>query len=150
MNHCGYAIEQVLPHAGPMILLDEIRAFDEEGVEARVRIRPDSRFMRPEGMPAHVIIEYMAQACSAFSGIEALESGGSPRIGYLLGTRAFRANRVWMDEGQRLTITARLIFRDDGMAVFDCRAESEDSEIALAQLTVYQPTGGEASTVDND
>jgi predicted hotdog family 3-hydroxylacyl-ACP dehydratase len=150
VKRCDYAIDQVLPHAGPMILLDEVAAYSADRLEAAVEIRSDSRFIRAQGMPAHVIIEYMAQACSAFSGIEALDGGGSPRVGYLLGTRAFRAHRSWIGEGELLAITADLVYRDEEMSVFDCRAVAGSDEIAFARLTVYQPATDDRLVVGHD
>ena len=150
MKRCDYAIDQVLPHAGPMILLDEVAAYGDDRLEAAVEIRSDSRFMRSEGLPAHVVIEYMAQACSAFSGIEALEAGRSPRVGYLLGTREFRAHRSWIGEGERLAITADLVYRDEEMYVFDCKAVAGSDEIAFARLTVYQPTADDRPVAGHD
>ncbi len=140
MTRSAYPIEQVLPHARPMILLDEIEAFDGDRLDASVEIRRESRFIRSQGMPAHVVIEYMAQACSAFSGVEGLEAGQPPRVGFLLGTRAFRAERSWIEVGERLAISVSLVFRDEDMGVFDCRAAAGSDEIAFAQLTVYQPS----------
>ncbi len=150
MKRCDYAIDQVLPHAGPMILLDEVAAYSDDRLKAAVEIRSDSRFIRAQGMPAHVVIEYMAQACSAFSGIEALEAGRSPRVGYLLGTREFRAHRSWIGEGERLAITADLVYRDEEMSVFDCKVDAGSDEIAFARLTVYQPATDDRLVVGHD
>jgi len=36
-------------------------------------------------------------------------------------------------------IFAKLVFREDGMAVFDCRIDLDDVCVATAQLTLYQP-----------
>ena len=150
MKPCAYPIERILPHAGPMILLDDIEAFDDTKLEASVKIRRNSRFMRSDGMPAHVVIEYMAQACCAFSGVEDLCADRTPRVGFLLGTRAFRADRAWIGEGERLKIAIGLVFRDNGMAVFGCTAAAGGIEFASAQLTVYQPSLDEQSRPDND
>jgi predicted hotdog family 3-hydroxylacyl-ACP dehydratase len=139
MKPCPFPIADMLPHAEPMILLDEALGFDDDRLQAAVTIRPDAPFCRSEGMPAHVAIEYMAQACAAWVGLQALRAGGSPRVGFLLGTRSFRATRPWIANGTRLVVTVAVEFRDETMGVFDCRVEDSGGELASAQLTVHQP-----------
>ncbi len=73
-----------------------------------------------------------------------MESGEAVRLGFLLGSRRYKASRAWFRFGERLEITARVVFRDQGMGVFDCRIIGEGGElVAEAQLSVYQPGGDE-------
>jgi predicted hotdog family 3-hydroxylacyl-ACP dehydratase len=123
-----------------MLLLDEVLAHDEHGARASVTIRPGAPFAGPDGVPAHVGIEYMAQACGVWAGGEARRLGGPVRLGYLLGTRSYRATRPYLSLGERFEVTADLIFRDGGMGVFDCRILGAGNDVvAEAQLNVYQP-----------
>jgi ApeP dehydratase len=73
-----------------MILLDEVIGDDNYSLTAEVTITRDSVFLRSDGVPGHVGVEYMAQACGAFAGVHALDSGQPVRIGLLLGTRNYR------------------------------------------------------------
>jgi len=135
-----WPIAELLPHARPMLLLDEALSYDAEGAVAAVTIRPDHPFAGPDGVPAHVGIEFMAQTCGVWAGAEARREGGAVRLGFLLGTRRYRAARPFFRFGERLEITARLVFRDQGMGVFDCRIGGAGGEmLAEAQLSVYQP-----------
>jgi len=145
MKPCPYPIGRALPHAHPMILLDAIEGIADDALEAVVVIDPGKPYWRAGGVPVHVAIEYMAQACGAFVGVEALGRGGSPRIGYLLGTRNFAADRRWFREGDRLRVRVEAVFREGNMGVFDCRIAGDigDVPIATARLTVYQPDDGE-------
>lgn len=135
---CAYSIEQALPHAAPMILLDEIVDFEEDRIETALVIRSAAPFFRPEGMPVHVVLEYMAQACAAMVGVEALMAGQQPQLGLLLGTRNFHAARPWIKEGERLVVFASVEYRDGEIGVFDCEVVCEIEEIATAQVTVFQ------------
>jgi predicted hotdog family 3-hydroxylacyl-ACP dehydratase len=133
-------IAALLPHAPPMLLLDAVLAAGEAAVTAVVVIRPDSLFVVPgEGVPAHVGIEYMAQACGAYAGLEAWRLGLPVRVGFLLGTRRFQSCEPWLRIGWRLVVTARMVFREPPMGVFDCRIQRDLAEVATAQITVYQP-----------
>jgi predicted hotdog family 3-hydroxylacyl-ACP dehydratase len=142
---CPYPLDRTLPHAYPMILLDSITGVADDALEAIVAIGRDKPFFRAGGMPAHVAIEYMAQACGAFVGVEALARGGTPRIGLLLGSRNFAADRQWFHAGETLRVRVEVVFREGNMGVFDCRiaGDAGDEPLATARLTVYQPADGE-------
>ncbi len=73
--------------------------------------------------------------------MEAVAAGRPVQLGYLLGTRRYQAVRPWFNEGERLVITARLIFREKELAVFDCDIKTGPSTLATARLTVFQPDG---------
>ena len=81
----------------------------------------------------------MAQACGAFSGIQAARAGRPPRPGFLLGTRRYLASRPWFAEAEWLAITADLVYCDAEVGVFDCRIRSGSTTVATAQLIVTEP-----------
>lgn len=140
MRPCPYPVSRLLPHAPPMILLDAVAGWRPGTLDAHVTIGPRSRFFQPgRGMPAHVAIEYMAQACGAYAGLEAIEAGEPVRMGFLLGTRNFESRVTWFDVGTTLTITVVEVLRQTPMAIFDCSVRLEADTVATARLTVYQP-----------
>ena len=133
-------IADLLPHAAPMILLDQVTAWDEDSLTAAVTITPTTRFATPgKGVAAHIGIEWMAQACGAFAGMQAKTTGHPVQPGFLLGTRDFTADRPWFTIGETLTVSARRVFLESGMAVFDCRILTNKTTCASARLTVFQP-----------
>ena len=132
-------IETLLPHRPPMILLDAVVACDEARLSAVVTIRPTSLFIEAYRVPGHVGIEYMAQACGAFAGAEALRRGEAVRIGFLLGTRRYIMHAPWFQLGECLTVSVSLGYRDESMATFDGRIDVTGTLAAEARLTVYQP-----------
>ena len=134
-----WPISELLPHTGPAVLLDRVLACDDNCLSAEVAIHPGSSFFQKDGVPAYVGIEYMAQACGAFSGVAAMRSGGAPRLGFILGTRGYHATHAWFCDGQRLIITVELVYRDGEVGVFDCTVLSEAEVIASAQLIVAEP-----------
>lgn len=140
MTPCPWPIEELLPHARPMLLLDQVLSCDAEGSRVMVTIRPDLPFAEARGVPAHVGIEFMAQACGVWAGCAARAQGEAARLGYLLGTRRYVAAAAFFPLGARLEIVAHQVFQDGGMGVFDCRIEARDgTELASAQLSLYQP-----------
>lgn len=140
MKRCPWPVEELLPHAHPMILIDAVESYDTGSLKAAVTVRAGRPFIDPErGAPAHLAIEWMAQACGAFVGAEAREAGQPVRLGLLLGTRNFTARQPWFPLSTRAGIEAALVYRDGEMGVFDCTVEVAGEQAATAQLTVYQP-----------
>jgi predicted hotdog family 3-hydroxylacyl-ACP dehydratase len=141
----SWSMAELLPHQAPMILLDRVLAQDDQGVRVAARIGPDHPFLEGDLVAAHVGIELMAQACGVFAGLEAKMKDAPVRLGFLLGTRKFSADVAGFLLGVELEITARVVFRDMEMAVFDCIIEGQGAVLASAQLTLYQPKDMEAA-----
>jgi predicted hotdog family 3-hydroxylacyl-ACP dehydratase len=135
-------IGELLPHAPPMVLLEEVAGHTAESLTARLMIRADAPFFVADcGIPCHAGLEFMAQACGAFVGLEAHLTGQPVRLGFLLGTRRYQAFVAWLPEGWQLTVTATVVLREGPMGVFDCRIRHGGDDVAMAQLTLYQPNG---------
>ncbi|MBR9970187.1 hypothetical protein [Magnetospirillum sulfuroxidans] len=139
MSACPWPMVELLPHRPPMVLLDALRCFDDESAIAVAVMRPDHPFIRPQGVPAHVGMEMMAQACGAHVGALARSAGGAVQVGFLLGTRGYGASQPWFPLGAELEIEVHRVFQEDGMGVYDCRIVVGGAEIAQARLNLYQP-----------
>jgi len=133
-------IRLLLPHSGPMVLLDRVVCVDEESLCAEVRIRQDSLFCTRDGVGAWVGLEYMAQAIGAYAGYTAHLRGEPVKMGFLLGTRRYECARPLFAVGSLLKICVkRVLQNDDGLASFDCRIDDSHGQLANANLTVFQP-----------
>jgi predicted hotdog family 3-hydroxylacyl-ACP dehydratase len=139
MKRCTYPVAALLPHEAPMILLDDVIEYNATALRARVEISSSSPFVTPEGVPAHVGLEYMAQACGAHAGAMARDAGAPVRVGFLLGTRQYRMHRPWFRIGERLNVSVNMTYSDNEMGSFSCRIEIAGDIVAEAQLNVIQP-----------
>jgi predicted hotdog family 3-hydroxylacyl-ACP dehydratase len=139
LRDCPYSIEELLIHRPPMLLLDKVIGYNEVEVVASVIIDESSLLLTQEGVPGHVALEYMAQACGAYAGAMALDAGAPVKIGLLLGTRMCRVLVPWFRIGDQLKVWASIVFHDEQLAAFDCKIEIGDRLVADAQLKVYQP-----------
>src|SRR5579871_4801612 len=77
-------IEQVVPHRPPMLLLDEVVAWDDAHTECRVFLRDDSPFVASGRVASTLAIEYMAQCIAVFVGMEAYLRGEAIPLGFLV------------------------------------------------------------------
>jgi len=135
-----HAMDAWVPHRGPLSLLEQVEHCDEHGIEARVRVPAGGVFNGDDGVPAWVGIEYMAQAVAAWSGARARTAGGSPKIGYLLGSRRYEAMVPVFDVGADLRVLAQCeLIGENGLGMFDCRIEQGGRVVASGRLSVYEP-----------
>jgi predicted hotdog family 3-hydroxylacyl-ACP dehydratase len=129
-----------VPHRGAMSLLSSVERCDDLSVVAHVRVPAQGVFATPEGVPAWVGIEYMAQAVAAWSGARNHSGGGSPRIGYLLGSRRYEANVPVFPVGAELRVFGQCeLMGDNGLGMFDCRIEQDGRVLASGRLSVFEP-----------
>ena len=135
-----WPLAELLPHAGDMILIDQVLSFDEEQIHTRVTVKPGGLFNRADGsLPAWVGIELMAQSVAAYAGCHARQQGKAVELGFLLGTRKFECNVEHFPAGLELNIHGlRSLEDDNGMGVFECHLTG-DGIHASARLNVFRP-----------
>lgn len=135
-----WPLAELLPHAGDMILIDQVLSCDEEQIHTRLTVRPEGLFNREDGsLPAWIGIELMAQSVAAYAGCRARGEGRPVELGFLLGTRKFNCNVEHFPAGSELRIHAlRSLEDDNGMGVFECHLTGPDIQ-ASARLNVFRP-----------
>ena len=136
-----YEMNEVLPHRGRMLLLDELIDAGPEHVVCAVAIERDTMFCDGvNGVPSWVGIEYMAQTAATYSGVEEARAGVRPTIGLLLGSRRYKPEVPYFAIGSRLRVHAELILRDEtDLVVFSCRIVEGERLVAQADVKAYRP-----------
>jgi len=138
-----FEVADLVPHSGNMNLLDEIVDHGDDWLEARVNITSNSMFIEPNGVPALVGIEYLAQAVAAYAGLQESKSGGKPKLGFLLGVRKYRSSIDCFPVGMSLLLKVHLVMQaDSGLNVFQCFLTGDGIE-ASGRLNVFQPEDAE-------
>ena len=133
-------IRSLIPHTGPMVLLDRIISADAESLCAEVCIRSDSLFCGPRGVGAWVGLEYMAQAIAACAGYGGRLRGEPVKLGFLLGTRRYECNQTLFLLGSVLQVhVRRMLQNENGLGSFECRIDDLQTLLATATITVFQP-----------
>ena len=137
-------IEELVPHASGMLLIDRVLASEGETVQSEAVIRTDNIFFRTgHGVPAYVGFELMAQTISAYDGLLRRKRGQPPAIGFLLGCRSYRCSKNFFEEGERLHIKVTSVLEGEvGMASFECEITDpkNKTEVAKAMINVFRPS----------
>ena len=132
-----------LPHAFPMVLLDKVRAVDDDSAVCHVKVAPEG-VLAPfldsnNALPGWFVLEIMAQTIGVWSGLHGLENGEFPNVGLLLGTRGLRCERPSFPQGSELVCYIHLSLRDEKLGSFECVITLDGEQIASARLSTYQP-----------
>jgi predicted hotdog family 3-hydroxylacyl-ACP dehydratase len=139
-------IDTLIPHKPPMMLIDEIAGEVDDGVI--VIARPNSRawYANEDGsMPAWIGIELMAQAISAWAGLQAYKTGMPPRKGFLIGTREYKSKSSSFTAGKELFIEVHKVYSESqGLAAFNCLIRDDTTMLAEAVVIVINVDSYEA------
>ncbi len=112
MQRAGIAA--LLPHAGAMVLLDQLEAWDAENITCRAssHLEASNPLRRAGRLGAEAGIEYAMQAAALHG---ALTAGGQPQpVGFLASLREVALQAEWLDDPAhgRLRIAAQLQHRE--------------------------------------
>lgn len=155
------AAEHYLPHAAPMVLLEEVLEVGENTACCRVRVSPEgvlAPFLDQLGqLPAWFAIELMAQTVGVWSGWHGEQNGNKPRVGMLLGGRAMKCTMATFPAGSLLTVNVTLLLQDEKLASFECEISmntgldnahrAATQAVAQARLNTYRPETEELKTL---
>lgn len=137
----------LLPHAGNMILLDEICHYSDSQLQALARIGPNHLFLDETGqLPLWCAVEIMAQAIAALAGCHAHDAGQPVKPGFLLGSRQIDLRRPAVAQGSLLRVDVSASTRDEasGFGVFDCSLSLlnalEAAPVSTTSTTFSNPT----------
>ncbi len=147
-----YSIESVLPHAHPMILIDQLETYDEMSATCSLTITAESNFynVTTQAVPSYVGIEYMAQSIAAYANANEKDQGREVSIGFLVSSRKFRVYTPSYTLGSQLVVNVEQLYKEDsGLCAFDCKInlikeEQQNILLAEAKINIFQPNDPEA------
>jgi predicted hotdog family 3-hydroxylacyl-ACP dehydratase len=137
-------ISELLPHAPPMLWLDELVSGGEHQVQCKLVLREDHVFVEDGAVEPLVSLEWMAQAVAALAGLRDRAQALAPRPGFLIAIPEASFEVDAFQLGDELLITATRVWGDDQLASFECSVERRGAVVARAQLSVYRRAPREA------
>ncbi len=142
-------LQALLPHTGPMLLLDELLRETEHGVVCRTTLRADSLFARGGRIDAVIAIELIAQALGACVGLTDHRKGRPPRVGFLVGVREATFDVAAFAVGDVLEVTATHVWGEESLGNFRGHVVvvATGATVATCELSVY---AGDLAVVGRD
>ena len=147
MKKNSYPIETVVPHEHPMILVDELVAYNDSSAQCRVNITRSSNFYSEtkQSVPSYVAIEYMAQSIAAFANANEKDQGGEVAIGFLVSSRKLKVFISNFTLGMQLDVfVEQLYVEESGLSAFDCFIEHKGERVTEAKINIFQPKNPDA------
>jgi predicted hotdog family 3-hydroxylacyl-ACP dehydratase len=140
MNPSNIPVAQLVPHAGNMVLINQLIAADEQTAEVKVVVANNGLFCGDqEKVPAWVGIEYMAQTIAAWAGYHAHCNNEPVKLGFLIGTRKYTSNVSHFNCGETLTVSIEKNFGEEsGLGSFNCVISGNNAYV-VSSLNVFQP-----------
>lgn len=138
-------VAPLIPQSGQMVLLDTITAHGADFLTAETTLQANNILLQNGKFFAFSGVEIMAQGIAAWAGCNALLTGESIRLGYLLGTRKLNIYAQEIPIGTQLQIQIKLSIQDAaGFGVFDCQLINlKENKVVLAgALNVFSPKEG--------
>jgi predicted hotdog family 3-hydroxylacyl-ACP dehydratase len=135
-------VEELLPHSGDMVLIDQMVDYGDDYGVSRVTVKPDDKFFEEaiNGIHSTIGLEWMAQTIAAIAGIEALSNHRPVQVGFLLGSRKYEPSKSIFSLGEEYIIHVKQLYREEnGLGAFQCTIHEGDNLIADAKLNVFAP-----------
>ena len=126
--------KDLIPHDRTMRFIDAVRP-NEGDIVARGRVRNDNPLLEPKGLPAHVGIEYMAQAIAGLRGIA--EPKSAKRSGVIVNIKEVNIHKPFFIVGEQIEVLVESLYKDETFEVNLCRAIQGD-EIISAEISVAE------------
>lgn len=130
--------EDLIPHAPPMVLLDELVDWEPGRATCTLDVQPDAPFVQEGVIDSLVTIEYMAQAVAACLGYEAFHGGEGVRVGMIIACKKFDLHTSDIPVGASLTIEVSRIRGNEMLSHFDGDvSDASGRKIASGVLTLF-------------
>lgn len=130
-------IEELIPHTGPMVLLDTLDHWAPGEASCSLQIREGTPFVEQGRVEGATTLEHMAQCVAACLGYEALLGGDGVRVGMIIGCKRFELHAPYLYVGDGATVHARRIRGNETLSHFDCRLDRGGEVFATAVLTLF-------------
>jgi predicted hotdog family 3-hydroxylacyl-ACP dehydratase len=155
LDHAG--IEALVPHRGPMCLLERMLSWSEAGIECAATNHRDAGhpLRTSSGLLASAAIEYAAQAAALHGALHARSAGSEATPGFLASARDVRLATLRLDDLPRpsssdaaldeLRIAAVRQAGDAGRLLYAFSVRHGGREIASGRLAVVLQQRGSAA-----
>jgi len=139
-------IDSLVPHAGAMVLIDEVVEHDGQRIRCRAATGPlaDHPLGRKGRLPATALAEYGAQAMAVHGGLLAA-AGGRPREGRLVSLAELNLAVSELEHPAELNIEAERIGGSALGEIYRFKVQDGDRSLADGRATVMFPDTGAAA-----
>lgn len=129
-------IEKLIPHRGPMVMVDHLLEHGRETATATKTFRANDYGLHEGRVIEPALIECLAQTVAAMQGASRDAGEGGPVEGMLVAVDAFEFLRP-VRQDEPLTLDVRVTHRIGAFLLVDGTVRSGDAVVAKGQLKLY-------------
>jgi predicted hotdog family 3-hydroxylacyl-ACP dehydratase len=136
----GLSLEDLLPHRGRMLLIDEVLEVDSVTAVTRSVAKATWPLAGEDGVSSLILVELAAQTAGVCNGWDRIKTKGmdSEKTGYLVGIKRAGFAVKSLSLGQSVVVRAENSCSFAGLREVDCTAHWQDRLIAEITLQLYQ------------
>jgi len=132
------SIEGLIPHRGRMRLVERLLSVTGDRARIGTRVGADWPLCGPQGVPAMVLVEAVAQAAGLLMGRRKSQERMGGR-GWLVGVKSASLARGAIPVGTALEIEVEILHEVDVYVVFRGRARAGEHTLAEVEIQTFQP-----------
>jgi len=134
------AIEELVPHRPPMLLVDRLVESDGNRCVSETQTGPEWPLTKDNAASSIVLVEVVAQTAAALMGLEARTGAGTGPgdAGFLVGVRSARWSSPFVPTGAFLTTSVERIAFREGYSIFKGAVLSDAGVTAEVRLQAMQ------------
>jgi len=131
-----------VPHRGRAILVEDVVALLEDGIECRGRIPADAALACDGRVPSFVALELAAQAAAVLEALRRrgpAEATASPRTGYLVSLRGVVMERPEIPVGTPLSVSLKSSGQAGGLGLYEVVVACEGLVCVRGVVGTFSP-----------
>lgn len=136
----GFALEDLLPHRGDMLLIDDVLEVDAGSALTETVVDKSFPMAAEEGVPPLIMVELAAQTAGVCNGLTRIKKEGkdSSKMGWLVGVKRalFTVDSIAL--GSRLLIRSENSHEFDMLREVSCVVHLDDVLIGEITLQLIQ------------
>lgn len=136
----GFTLEDLLPHRGKMLLIDDVLEVDDSSAVTEALVSASYPMAEAEGVSPLIMVELAAQTAGVCNGLSRVKREGedSSKMGWLVGVKRAQFYIDSIALGSRLVIRSRNTHEFDSLREVSCVLHLDDVEIAEITLQLIQ------------
>ncbi len=136
----GLTLEDLLPHRGPMLLIDAVLAVDNTHAVTRSRIRKSWPLQVEGGVRPLILVELAAQTAGVCNGWDRIQTQGldSNQMGWLVAIKKADFLVEILPFGGEIIAEAKNTYNFENLREIACELRLNDTLIGRATLQLFQ------------
>ena len=129
-------IKSLIPQREPIIMIDEIISHSDETTRTSLTIKEPNIFVEENIFQSSGLIEHIAQSSAATMGIQVIQEGERPLLGYIASIKNMMINRL-PKVGETILTEIIITNKINNIIVVKGESKVDNTMLASCELKVF-------------